>query len=183
MVCIFKTNQRRFSWIGAAILFSTFCWVVLLGFYIASRWVLFSVIYHPPINQSTTWNNYWFVGGSFAWSRYDPANSQYPKTYRPPALSIQANQNSSRHWYWWIWSKSQYGGWYIRIPLWIPLAVLSVFGPIPLLNSKRRRIIERKRWDRGSCPSCGYPRPLDVLRCPECGTDIRSNPYLAIEGD
>lgn len=58
----------------------------------------------------------------------------------------------------------------LRLPLWVPLAGLSVYAVLQLIGWHRRRIVAQ--WAiSGRCIKCGYSLyGLTVNRCPECGT-------------
>ena len=154
--------------------FFSVLWVVALVLYVSTiRWV-FTVTHHPQIRTGTRWNNFWLVSGSFAWSRYDPSQSTYTLTYSPPALRCRVHVDRSGYWYWWFWHGKQAGGWFIRIPLWVPVSGLTVLGPAPLFISLMHQRRRRIRQSIGLCSDCGYPRESEFDHCPECGQSWES---------
>ena len=59
-------------------------------------------------------------------------------------------------------------GWYMIMPLWIPVLCFGVPSWFLFFRPIRRR---RKRKKLGLCLECGYNlRGLTELRCPECNT-------------
>lgn len=156
--------------VGIVVIGSLVLWLVMGALYLGTiRWV-FTITHHPPITQTSRWNNLWAVGGSFAWSRYDPLSTKYPQTYRAPTLRAGMHVNTSGYWHWKFWYRNQVGGWYIRIPIWVPMTALTPIGPFPTLIFFIRYRARKKALLAGLCPSCKYPRPEKAIRCPECGT-------------
>ena len=61
----------------------------------------------------------------------------------------------------------------VLIPLWMPLALFSVW-PLAVLIL-RGPLLRRYRRSHGLCTRCGYNLTGNVsLKCPECGSDVAS---------
>jgi hypothetical protein len=76
-------------------------------------------------------------------------------------------RTSSDIWVWWPFLDARFlGGYLIRLPVWMPLAV---FGPLTALLWYR----DRRRPMPGHCRKCDYDLRGNVSGiCPECGLKI-----------
>ena len=104
----------------------------------------------------------------------------------------QPPQDQAGGWYWegfsgltTLWapdvSYSPWGDWALSIPLWLPALFLAV---LPFASSCLA-YRGRRRQKSGLCPQCGYDlrghrrdrtHGKHSIRCPECGTEGRSDP-------
>jgi len=150
----------------------TGAWVALACVYVSTLWVVYSVHTRPPIGPGVRYDNIWLSSGRFAWSRYDPTASSQPVPFRPPPrwyTSVRRSVDDS--WFWWVYDAKQPGGWYVGVPLWMPLALLAPLGPLPCVWSTIRHL--RRRGASNACPACGYTLTgLTTDRCPECGRPV-----------
>lgn len=148
---------------------TTAAWLLtLLAYAGTARWT-FELTSRPPVTPGVRWNNLWLSGGRFGWSRYDPA--QVSHSLPPPSRTRFGAYPPGDSWFWKPYSSRQPGGWYIGIPLWIPIVPQTMAGPVPLAFHARK-IMRRQRLARNSsCPNCGYSlKNLPSNRCPECGS-------------
>jgi hypothetical protein len=154
------------------VLAATALWIVLVSLYVSTNWRVYELSYKPPIKAGARWNVLWFASGRIAWSRFDPARSLSRPTYSPPSLRLKSYARSNGSWFWKPYRARQAGGWYIGIPVWIPLAPITLIGPLPVVVAAGHTVWSRLRCrgDNALCEGCGYnlaglPEPT----CPECG--------------
>lgn len=104
----------------------------------------------------------------------------------------EAPQDPAGGWYWegfngltTFWkpdvSSSPWGDWVLSVPLWLPALLFAVLPFASCCLAYRRR----RRRKSGLCPQCGYDlrghrrdptNSKRAIRCPECGTQGRSDP-------
>ncbi len=142
-------------------------WIVLIPLYVSTNWYVYALYHRPAPTSERLSNNLWLAGGRIAWSRYDASASGY-KDPRPPGLSTRVEFVPNGSWFWKTYARAQHGGWFIGVPLWIPLAALTVAGPAPIACARVRAATRRRRTARGRCPGCAYDL-AGLTTCPECG--------------
>jgi hypothetical protein len=90
--------------------------------------------------------------------------SRLPPSYNMGVSSLYWRGFRKFETYWWPpggFHRSGYWGWYVTLPLWMP--VLASAASLSLL------LFRRRRHRLGLCVACGYDLRGSPGKCPECG--------------
>lgn len=153
-----------------AVLIAMLGWITTVLCYASTlRWTS-ELTTRPQLLASGSSNNLWLSGGRFAWSRFDASQLSTASSPVPSGVRFRTYSATRASWFWRPYIRTQPGGLYIGVPLWIPAIFLIPLGPLPLALHARQVLLRNRRMRSRCCFACGYDlNSLPTPFCPECG--------------